>query len=84
MLCLSCKRSALQEPKDHLLKKKHSVKIINYSYIKLFQPMKRKNIDKYAINCSRTQNHQFSFHKYKNCIKNFQKNFFEKHIITKN
>ena len=62
----------LQELKGHLLKRKHPEKIIDYSFTKLFQPRKHENNDKNVITFTRTYNpnHQFSFNKFKNCIKN--------------
>ena len=61
----------LQELKGHLLKRKHPEKIINYSFTKLFQPRKHENNDKNVITFTRiyNTNHQFSFNKFKNCIK---------------
>ena len=61
----------LQELKGHLLKRKHSEKIIDYSFTKLFQPRKHENNEKNVITLTRTYNpnHQFSFSKFKNCIK---------------
>ena len=66
------KYNRLQELKGHLLKRKHSEKIIDYSFTKLFRPRKHENNDKNVINFTRTYNlnHQFSFNKYKNCTKN--------------
>ena len=48
---------------DHLLKRKHPRKIINYSFTKLFQPGKHERNDKDVITFTRTfnPNHQFSF-----------------------
>ena len=62
----------LQELKGHLLKRKHPEKIIDYFFTKLFQPRKHENHDKNVIIFTRTcnPNHQFSFKKFKNCIKN--------------
>ena len=62
----------LQELKGHLLKRKHPEKIIDYSFTKLFQPRKHENNDKNVITFARTYNpnHQFSFNRFKNCIKN--------------
>ena len=47
-------------------------KIMNYSFTKLFQPRKHKNNDKNVITFIRTYNpnHEFSFNKFKNFIKN--------------
>ena len=61
----------LQELKGHLLKRKHPEKIIDYSFIKLFQPGKQETNDKNDITFTRTynSNHQFSFNKFKNIIK---------------
>ena len=61
-----------QELKGHLLKRKHPEKIIHDSFTKLFQSRKHKNNDKNVITFTRTHNtnHQFSFNKFKNCIKN--------------
>ena len=61
----------LQKLKGHLLKRKHPEKITDYSFTKLFQPRKHKNNDKTAITFTRTynRNHQFSFNKFRNCIK---------------
>ena len=55
-----------------LTKKKHPKKVIDYSFAKLFQPRKNENIHKNIITFTRTYNlnHQFSFNKFKNCIKN--------------
>ena len=78
----------LQELKVHLLKRKHQEKIIYYSSTKLFQPRKHENNDKNFITVTRTYNlnHQFSFNKFKNCIKNttcreLQKVFNDKKIL---
>ena len=78
----------LQELKGHLLKRKHPEKIIDYSFTKLFQPRKHENNDKNVITFTRTYNpnHQFSFNKFKNCIKNttnreLQKAFNDKKIL---
>ena len=62
----------LQELKGHLLKRKHPVKIIDYSFTKLFQPRKHEENDKNVITFTRTYNpnYQFSFNKFNNCIKN--------------
>ena len=62
----------LQELKGHLLKRKHPVKIIDYSFTKLFQPRKHENNDNNVITFTRTYdpNHQFSFSMFKNCNKN--------------
>ena len=70
----------LQELKGHLLKRKHPEKIIDYSFKKLFQPRKHKNNDKNVITFAKmllpshvikyNPNHQFSFNKFKTCIKN--------------
>ena len=58
--------------KGHLLKRTHSEEIIDYSFTKLLQPRKHENNDKNVIIFTRTYNpnHQFSFSKFKNCIKN--------------
>ena len=75
----------LQELKGHLLKRKHPEKIIDYSFTKLFQPRKHEKNDKNVITFSRTYNpnHQFSFNRFKNCIKStinreVQKAFYDK------
>ena len=75
----------LQELKGHLLKRKHPEKIIDYSFTKLFQPRKHEKNDKNVITFSRTYNpnHQFSFNRFKNCIKRtinreVQKAFYDK------
>ena len=62
----------LQELKGHLLKRKHPEEIIDYSFTKLFQSRKHKNNDKNVITFTRAYNpnHQFSFNKFKNSIKN--------------
>ena len=62
----------LQELKGHLLKRKHPEKIIDDSFTKLFQSRKHENDDKNVITFTRTHhpNHQFSFNKFKNYIKN--------------
>ena len=61
----------LQELKGHLLKRNHPEKIIDYSFTKLFQPRKHENNYKNVITFSRTfnPNRQFSFNKFKSCIK---------------
>ena len=66
------KYNRLQEHKDNLLKIKHLEIIIDYSFIKLFQPRKHKNNGKNVITFARTYNpyHQFYFNKFKKCIKN--------------
>ena len=66
------KNNRLQELKHHLLKRKHPEKVIDYSFTKLFQPRKHENNDRNVITFTRTQNpnHEFSFNKFKNCIKN--------------
>ena len=71
-----------------LTKKKHPKKVIDYSFTKLFQPRKNENIHKNIITFTRTYNlnHQFSFNKFKNCIKNttnreLQKAFNDKKIL---
>ena len=48
-----------------------NLKIIDYSFTKLFQPRKREDDDKDVITFTITYNpnHQFSFNKIKNCIK---------------
>ena len=68
-----------------LIKRKHSEKIIDYSFTKLFQPRKHKNNDKNVITFTRTcnPNHQFSFNKFKNCIKILQIENFKKHLMIK-
>ena len=45
---------------------------MNYSFTKLFQPRKHKNNDKNVITFIRiyNPNHEFSFNKFKNFIKN--------------
>ena len=65
----------LQELKSHLLKRKHPKKIIDYSFRKLFQPRKHENNDKNVITFTRSynHNHQFSFNKFRNCIKHINK-----------
>ena len=62
----------LQELKGHLLKRKDPEKIFDYFFRKLFQPRKLENNDKNVIIFTRTYNpnHQFSFNRFKNCIKN--------------
>ena len=62
----------LQKLKGHLLKRKNPEKIIDYCFTKLFQPRKHENNEKNVITFTRTYNpnHQFSFNKFKNCIKN--------------
>ena len=82
------KDNRLQELKGHLLKRKHSEKIIDYSFTKLFQPRKHENNDKNVITFIKTYNpnHQFSFKKFKNCIKKttnreLQKAFNDKKIL---
>ena len=62
----------LQELKGHLVKRKHLEKINDYSFIKSFQPRKHESNDKNVIIFTRTYspNHQFSFNKFNNCIKN--------------
>ena len=64
--------NGLQELKGHLLKRKQAEKVISYSFTKLFQPRKHENNGKNFITFTRTYNpnHQFSFNKFKNCIKN--------------
>ena len=64
--------NGLQELKGHLLKRKQPEKVISYSFTKLFQPRKHENNGKNFITFTRTYNpnHQFSFNKFKNCIKN--------------
>ena len=66
------KDNRLQEHKDNLLKIKHLEIIIDYSFIKLFQPRKHENNGKNVITFTRTYNpyHQFSFNKFKKYIKN--------------
>ena len=78
----------LQELKGHLLKRKHPEKIIGYSFTKLFQPRKHENNDKNLITFTITYNpnHQISFSKFKNCIKNatnreLQKAYNDKKIL---
>ena len=75
-----------RELKGHLLKRKHPEKIIDYSFTKLFQPRKHENNDKNVITFARTYNpnHQFSFNKFKNCIKNNTDREFQKHLIITN
>ena len=66
------KNNRLQDLKDHLLKRKHPEKVIDYSFTKLSQPRKHENNEKNVITFTRTYNpnHQFSFNKFKNYIKN--------------
>ena len=78
----------LQELEGHLLKRKHLEKITDYSFTRLFQLRKHEKNDKNVITFSRTYNpnHQFSFNKFKNCIKNtinreLQKSFNGKNIL---
>ena len=75
----------LQELEGHLLKRKHLEKIIDYSFTRLFQLRKHEKNDKNVITFSRTYNpnHQFSFNRFKNCIKRtinreVQKAFYDK------
>ena len=79
----------LQELKGHLVKRKHLEKINDYSFIKSFQPRKHESNDKNVIIFTRTYspNHQFSFNKFNNCIKNttnteLQKAFNDKKILV--
>ena len=79
--------SRLQELQGYLLKRYHPENIIDYSFTKFFQPRKHENNDKNVI-FTRTYNpnHQFSFNKFKNCIKNttnreLQKAFNDKKIL---
>ena len=60
-----------KELKDHFLKGKQPEKIIDYSFTKLFQPRKHESNYKNVITLTRTYNpnYQFSFNKFKNCIK---------------
>ena len=62
----------LQELEGHLLKRKHSEKIIDYSFTKLFRPRKHENNDKNVTTFTRTcnANYQFAFNKFKKLIKN--------------
>ena len=74
----------LQELKGHFLKRKHPEKIIDYSFTKLF-PREHKKNGKNIITFTRTYNpnHQFSFNKFKNCIKKLQIENFKKHLMIK-
>ena len=77
-----------QELKDHLIKRKHPEKIIDYPLTKLFRTRKHESDDKNVITFTRTYNpnHQVSFNKFKICIKNtasrkLQKAFNDKIIL---
>ena len=72
----------LQELKGHLLRRKHSEKIIDCSFTKLFQPRKHENKGKNVITITRTYNlkHQFSFNKL-NTLKTLQIENFQKHLM---
>ena len=66
------KNYQLQELKDHLLRRKHPEKKINYSLTKLFEPEKHESNDKNVITFTKVYNHndQFSFKVFTNCTKN--------------
>ena len=66
------KNDRFQDLKDHLLYRKHSQKIIDYFFITLFQPRKHESNAKNIIFTTtyNNPNHQFSFNKFKNHIKN--------------
>ena len=66
------KNNRLPELKNNLLQRKPPEKIIDYSFIKLFQPRKQKSNEQTVITFTRAcnSNHQFSFNKVKSSIKN--------------
>ena len=65
------KNNRLQELKDYLLNRKHPEKIVDYSFVKFIQPRKYESNDENIITFTRTYNPncQFSFNKFKNCIR---------------
>ena len=69
------KNNRLRELKDHLLKREYPEKIIDYSFIKIFQRTKNESNDINVITFTRTynRNHQFSFNQFENCNKNTAK-----------
>ena len=71
----------LEELRQNTLKKNHPEKIINYSFIKYFQPKNNKEENKEIITFTRiyNTNHNFNYNRFNKCLNNINSRELREH-----